>query len=120
MNIMLVSVTERTREIGLRKALGARRRHILVQFLAESLVITFIGGAIGMLLAVALAYSIPPMPLYSAVFKTADHDGDIFLRTSSVVMLTSFLILALVGILSGFWPALKAARMDPVEALRYE
>jgi putative ABC transport system permease protein len=120
MNIMLVSVTERTREIGLRKALGARRRHILVQFLVESLVITFLGGAIGMLLAVALAHVIPPMPLYSAVFKTANHDGDIFLRTSGVVMLVSFIILALVAVFSGFWPALKAARLDPVEALRYE
>jgi putative ABC transport system permease protein len=120
MNIMLVSVTERTREIGLRKALGARRRHILVQFLVESLVITFLGGASGMLLAVALAHVIPPMPLYSAVFKTANHDGDIFLRTSGVVMLVSFIILALVAVCSGFWPALKASRMDPVEALRYE
>ncbi|MGI9103136.1 MAG: ABC transporter permease [Terriglobales bacterium] len=120
MNIMLVSVTERTREIGLRKALGARKFDILGQFLVEALVITFIGGALGMLLATALAHSIPPMPLYSEQFKTANHEGDIFLRTSPVVFLASFLILTAVGVFSGFWPALKASQMEPVEALRYE
>ncbi|HEV8525907.1 MAG TPA: ABC transporter permease [Terriglobales bacterium] len=120
MNIMLVSVTERTREIGLRKAVGARRRQILVQFLVEALVITFVGGAVGMLLAVALAHLIPPMPLYSAMYETPNNEGDIFLQTSALVMGVSFAILTLVGVCSGFWPALKAARMDPVEALRYE
>jgi putative ABC transport system permease protein len=120
MNIMLVSVTERTREVGLRKALGARPRDIAWQFLSESLVLTFVAGAVGMLLAVALAHLIPPMPLYSAEYKTANHEGDIFLRTSQTVMLASFLILTTVGIFSGLWPAMKAARMDPVDALRYE
>jgi putative ABC transport system permease protein len=120
MNIMLVSVTERTREIGLRKALGARRRNILSQFLIESLVLTFVGGIIGMLVATALAHAIPPMPLYSEQFKTLNHEGDIFLRTSPLVMTVSFVILAIVGVFSGFWPALKAAKMDPIEALRYE
>ena len=120
MNIMLVSVTERTREIGLRKAIGARPRHLLIQFLSESLVLTFIGGAVGMVMAVIIAAIIPPMPLYSDFYKTANHDGDIFLRTSLPVMLISFAVLAVVGVTSGFWPALKAARMNPIEALRYE
>ncbi|MCI0350239.1 MAG: ABC transporter permease [Acidobacteriales bacterium] len=120
MNIMLVSVTERTREIGLRKAVGARPRHILTQFLAEALVLTFVGGVIGMLLAVAIGYAVPPMPLYSEFYETPNNEGDIFLRTSGTVMLASFFILSVVGIFSGFWPALKAARLNPIEALRYE
>jgi putative ABC transport system permease protein len=120
MNIMLVSVTERTREIGLRKALGARPRHILVQFLLEALVLTFAGGIVGMALAVFLTWVIPPMPLYGALFKTTNHEGDIFLHASLSVMVVSFVILSMVGIVSGFFPALKAARMDPVEALHYE
>jgi putative ABC transport system permease protein len=120
MNIMLVSVTERTREIGLRKALGARRRQVLVQFLLEALVLTFAGGLIGMGVAVLLTWVIPPMPLYSEFYKTANHEGDIFLHASSSVMLASFVILSVIGIVSGFFPALKASRMDPVEALHYE
>ncbi len=120
MNIMLVSVTERTKEVGLRKALGARNRDIALQFLVEALVLTFAAGLVGMLVSVLLAHAIPPMPLYSELYKTANHEGDIVLKTSSSVMLTAFVILAFVGVTAGMWPALKASRMEPVEALRYE
>jgi putative ABC transport system permease protein len=120
MNIMLVSVTERTREIGLMKALGARPRDILTQFLLESLVLTFLAGLVGVIVAFVITYLIPPMPLYSAVYKTANHDGDIILHASSGIMLISFVILALVGVVSGLLPAIRAAKMDPVVALRHE
>lgn len=120
MNIMLVSVTERTREIGLLKAVGARQRNILSQFLVEALVLTFIGGLVGILGSWLLTMVIPPMPLYSEFYKTANHEGDIFLRASVNVMITSCIILSLVGIVSGFWPALKASRLEPIEALRAE
>ena len=120
MNIMLVSVTERTREIGLLKAIGARPRHILVQFLIEALVLTFLGGALGIVASWLLTVVIPPMPLYSEFYKTANHEGDIFLKASVGVMAVSFVILSLVGITSGFWPALKASLLEPIEALRYD
>ncbi len=120
MNIMLVSVTERTREIGIMKSLGARKRDVLRQFLLEGLVLTFLAGIAGMVLSFAIGWLTPAMPLYGAQFKTAHHEGDIVLHPSLLVLFVSFTILAVVGIVSGMLPAMRAANMDPVEALRHD
>jgi putative ABC transport system permease protein len=119
MNIMLVSVTQRTREIGVEKALGASRRHILLQFLAESLTITFIGGALGIILAYGVSLSVGRLTLYSAMAKNAEG-GDVRLIIAPSTLIVATLILAAVGLISGMVPAVRASRLDPIEALRYE
>jgi putative ABC transport system permease protein len=119
MNIMLVSVTQRTREIGVQKALGAPRRYILLQFLAEALTITFIGGVLGVVLAYAVALSVGRLTLYSAFAKNGEA-GDIRLIIAPGTLIASTLILGAVGLVSGMVPAFRASRLDPIEALRHE
>jgi macrolide transport system ATP-binding/permease protein len=107
MNIMLVSVTERTREIGLRKAIGASNKDIMAQFLIEAILMTFIGGIAGILLGSGIATLI-------TVFAGWSVKVSLF----SVILATGFSLI--VGIAFGIWPAQKASQLDPIEALRYE
>jgi macrolide transport system ATP-binding/permease protein len=107
MNIMLVSVSERTREIGLRKAIGANNKDILVQFLIEAILMSFIGGLAGILLGVGISFLI-----------TLFAGWTVHVSSSSVILATTFSLI--VGIVFGLWPAQKASRFDPIEALRYE
>jgi putative ABC transport system permease protein len=112
MNIMLVSVTERTREIGLRKALGARKMDILIQFLTESVLLSMIGGAIGIALGWAIALVVSQIAMRSGT------PLEITVTVNSVLLATLFS--AAVGIFFGYYPANRAANLAPVEALRYE
>jgi len=107
MNMMMTTVTERTREIGLRKAIGAKRSDISLQFLAEAVMLTFLGGAIGIILGSALAYGV-------AFFTALPTKVSLF----SIIL--AFGVSAGIGILFGYWPAQKAAKLNPIEALRYE
>jgi putative ABC transport system permease protein len=107
MNIMLVTVTERTREIGLRKALGAKRNLITMQFLIESIILTFTGGLIGILVGISLSF------IFSKL------TGSLFI-ISPISILVAFAVSAAIGVLFGWYPASRAANLQPIEALRYE
>ncbi|OGL57650.1 hypothetical protein A2410_02320, partial [Candidatus Shapirobacteria bacterium RIFOXYC1_FULL_38_24] len=107
MNIMLVTVTERTREIGLRKALGAKKKTIVTQFLTESVILTFVGGIIGIILGIVISY------LYAKINSSS------FVITLNPIIL-AFVVSVAIGIIFGWYPAKRAANLQPIEALRYE
>jgi putative ABC transport system permease protein len=120
MNIMLVTVNERVREIGLRRALGARRRHIRWQFLAEALALTMAGGLVGVVLSVGIGAMIGTLPFLGPAYEDTSGKVDIHMRVSWEILAASVGVLIVVGVLSGLIPAIRASRLDPVEALHYE
>jgi len=119
-NIMLVSVTQRTKEIGILKSLGATRGEILWQFLFEAMLIVTVGGIVGVLIGWAATNGIGTLPLLGPVFKDTSGSGDIHLKISKFAVVSSTLVLEAIGLIAGLLPALKASRLDPIEALRHE
>ena len=120
MNIMFVNVQERTKEIGVRKALGATRGEILIQFLLEGLATTFAGGVIGISLSYGLVWLVSPRPFLAELLDDTRRVTDIWLVLSGNLVIVTSTILMFVGLVAGFLPAVKASRLDPIEALRYE
>ena len=107
MNILLVSVTERTREIGVRMAIGAKAYHILLQFLVESMTLSMMGGLLGIVIGVVSARVIASLAHWPSLL-------------SPTTVVGSFLFSGVLGVIFGYYPAYKASRLDPIEALRYE
>lgn len=120
MNIMLFCVQERTHEIGVLRALGARKRHIRMQFLGEALALSVFGGVLGYALSILISHWIGVIPFLGPIFQDSSGQGDIRLIVNTRVFFTSFFTFIVIGLLSGTWPAIKASRLDPVEALRAE
>jgi putative ABC transport system permease protein len=119
-NIMLVSVTQRTREIGVLKSIGATRGAVLLQFLLEAMAIVTAGGIVGVLIGWGVTSAMQTLPLLGPLFKDTSGTGDIHLHVSTFAVVVSTAVLEVIGLLAGFLPALKASRLDPIEALRYE
>jgi len=117
---MLVSVTQRTREIGVLKSIGATRSEILLQFLFEAMTIVTFGGLLGVAIGWGATAGIGTLPLLGPLFKDESGTGDIHLKISQFAVITSTVVLELVGLIAGLLPALKASRLDPIDALRYE
>ena len=111
MNIMLVSVTERTREIGIRKSVGAKRRDILLQFLVEAAFLSLTGGGIGVLVGWGISHFVSGMNLGGTIIQTV---------MSADIVILAVSVSAAIGIVFGLYPAYRAARLNPIEALRYE